>query len=98
MKPLSENHFTPEDWGVIVDVTLRCGRIVDGSMFGYWVMERSRQSDRRDAELILTQMINHCIVAYELPAEPPLVGRHVVLHIMRGAVWPPQEVRGLEYP
>jgi hypothetical protein len=53
MKPLPENHFTPEDWDVIIDVVLRCGRIVDGSMFGYWVMERSRQSDRRDAGFML---------------------------------------------
>lgn len=53
MKPLPENHFTIEDWDVIIDVVLRCGRIVDGSMFGYWVMERGKQSDRRDAELML---------------------------------------------
>lgn len=53
MKPLPEDHFTVEDWCVIVDVVLRCGRVFDGSMFGYWVMERSRQSDRRDAELML---------------------------------------------
>jgi len=52
MKPLPENHFTIEDWDVIVDVVLRCGRVVDGSMLGYWVMERSKQSDRRDAELM----------------------------------------------
>jgi hypothetical protein len=52
VKPLPENHFTPEDWDVMIDVVLRCGRIVDGSMFGYWVMERSRQSDRRDAVLM----------------------------------------------
>ena len=59
MKPLPESHFTPEDWDVMIDVVLRCGRIVDGSMFGYWVMERSRQSDRRDASaMYLAQTSN----------------------------------------
>lgn len=56
VKPLPENHFAIEDWDVIIDVVLRCGRIVDGSMFGYWVMERGKQSDRRDAALMLAWM------------------------------------------
>jgi hypothetical protein len=52
MKPLPESHFTTEDWDVMIDVVLRCGRIVDGSMFGYWLMQRSRESDRRDADIM----------------------------------------------
>jgi hypothetical protein len=56
------------------------------------------ESDRRDAELMLTQMINSCIVALDEPAEPPNIGRRVILHVMKGAVWPAQEVHGLEYP
>jgi hypothetical protein len=64
MKPLPESHFTLEDLNVIIDVVLRCGRIVGGSMFGYWVMERSRQSDRRDAELMLEWQTDRGMLAY----------------------------------
>jgi hypothetical protein len=67
MKPLPECHFTTEDWDVIIDVVLRCGRIVDGSMFGYWVMERSRQSDRRDAAMMLDNVKHHVSAVVQAP-------------------------------
>jgi hypothetical protein len=53
VKPRLDNlPVTVEDVAVQVDVVARCGRILDGSMFGYWVMRRATESDRRDADLM----------------------------------------------
>lgn len=55
MKPrLKPAPHTQEDMAVQVDVVRRLGRIVDGSMLGYWVMERGIQADRCDARLMLS--------------------------------------------
>lgn len=53
MKPrLDQLPVTIEDVIVQIDVVARCGRIVDGSMFGYWVFRRGMEADRRDADLM----------------------------------------------
>lgn len=41
-----------EDVIVQVDVVARCGRIADGSMFGYWVLRRGQEGDAGDANLM----------------------------------------------
>jgi hypothetical protein len=56
MKSLPSAPLTQEDIDVQIDVVLRVGRIIDASMLGYWLMERSIQGDRRDAELMLVWM------------------------------------------
>jgi hypothetical protein len=90
MKPYVPAPLTLEDINIWIAIERRHGAGTRYHAFNV--------SDRRDAELMLAQMIDRCIVAFDEPAEPPTIGRRVILHVMKGAAWPAQEVHGLEYP
>jgi hypothetical protein len=55
-------------------------------------------ADRRDADLILRQMLSRTIVIFDEKRLPPLFGRDVYCRVLKGGVHASQIIRSLEWP
>jgi hypothetical protein len=96
MKPLPASNLTDEDCLALVFVTIHRNKSIAAMTIRHAMC---LESDRRDAELFLRQMLSRVIVIFfEERLLPPLFGRYVYCRILEGGVHRPQIIRSLEWP